>query len=411
MLRYFIAIFLFFLLSCQQDSAADAQKPKRQLEPVLCCDDKALKPGSNFFQLLTTDVKLPVDIANRMVFMAKDSIDLTRLKPRDIFRNCWLQDSSFFRISYIRPNYRQMWHIDWFPAIDSMRIYNSNRFVKTDTLAISVKIETSLYEALQDKEALPVVFEMADIFQWEFDFLTETRVGDSLNVVYTQYVIDNENILLDKVIYASYNGKLYSNNIYYYPVLQGYYDKEGGSTKRTFLRSPLSYRRISSGFSTGRYHPILKIVRPHHGIDFAAPKGTPVSASADGVVDYVGKKGGLGNAVFIRHNSVYRTAYGHLWRYARDIRKGKRVSQGQVIGYVGKTGMATGYHLHYTMYRYGKPIDPFTMKNPPGKEIPDSLQADFFKYRSDFNDWLNKNGMHNSDDAGSHADTTRSAFN
>jgi hypothetical protein len=134
------------------------KKPKRQLEPVLCCDDKALKPGSNFFQLLTTDVKLPVDIANRMVFMAKDSIDLTRLKPRDIFRNCWLQDSSFFRISYIRPNYRQMWHIDWFPAIDSMRIYNSNRFVKTDTLAISVKIETSLYEALQDKEALPVVF-------------------------------------------------------------------------------------------------------------------------------------------------------------------------------------------------------------------------------------------------------------
>jgi murein DD-endopeptidase MepM/ murein hydrolase activator NlpD len=144
----------------------------------------------------------------------------------------------------------------------------------------------------------------------------------------------------------------------------GYYDLKGSSFQKTFLKSPLNYRRISSHFSYSRLHPILKIYRPHFGIDYAAPKGTPVSAAADGVVINKGYNKSIGNFVKIQHNNArFVTLYGHFSRFGEGINKGVRVTQKQIVGYVGRTGLATGPHLHYAFYDNGRPIDPLKIKN------------------------------------------------
>jgi murein DD-endopeptidase MepM/ murein hydrolase activator NlpD len=139
---------------------------------------------------------------------------------------------------------------------------------------------------------------------------------------------------------------------------------------RTFLKAPLKYSRISSGFSHSRYHPILKYHRPHHGVDYAAPEGTPIYAIGDGVVTRRGfQAGGAGNYLYIKHNSTYTTAYMHLKNFASGINQGTRVKQGQVIGYVGKTGLATGPHLDFRFFRNGHPINPLTVESPPAKPV------------------------------------------
>ena len=158
----------------------------------------------------------------------------------------------------------------------------------------------------------------------------------------------------------------------------GYYTLAGESFQKTFLKSPLNYRRISSYFSYARRHPILKIIRPHYGVDFAAPTGTPVSAAADGVIIDKGYDRGIGKFIKIKHkNPRFVTLYGHLSRFAKGIKKGKQVHQRDIIGYVGKTGLATGPHLHYTFYENGKPINPLKIKNTSGDPINKENLAKF----------------------------------
>jgi len=152
----------------------------------------------------------------------------------------------------------------------------------------------------------------------------------------------------------------------------GYYDLEGESLRRAFIRAPLEFRRISSGFSNNRMHPILGQARAHNGVDYAAATGTPVMATADGVVTVRGVSGGYGNLVEIRHSNGYMTRYAHLNGFAPGIRAGGRVSQGEIIGYVGMTGLATGPHLHYEMHRNGGPVDPLSVDIPSGDPIPAS---------------------------------------
>jgi murein DD-endopeptidase MepM/ murein hydrolase activator NlpD len=142
----------------------------------------------------------------------------------------------------------------------------------------------------------------------------------------------------------------------------GYFDRNGGSFQKTFLKSPLNYRRISSHFSYGRRHPILKKMRAHTGVDFAAPLGTPVTATAEGVVKEMGWNGGYGNCVIIAHKNHFTTLYGHFSRYAENLKTGKEVKQGELVGYVGATGLATGPHLHYTMYLNDRAIDPMRLR-------------------------------------------------
>ncbi len=250
-------------------------------------------------------------------------------------------------------------------------------------LALAGEVSTTLYDAVKamgESDELIVAF--SDLFQWDIDFFVDPRVGDEFRMVYeADYALDparpdslGEFIRYGRVLSGQYrSGKDVRTAVYFEPGEHGgYYDLEGKSFQKTFLKSPLNYRRISSHFSGGRRHPILKIVRPHYGVDFVAAEGTPVVAAADGVVIEKGYEGGgLGNFIKIRHkNPRFATVYGHLSGFGPGIAIGKAVQQRDVVGYVGRTGLATGPHLHYCFYENGRPVNPLKIKNSSGDPIP-----------------------------------------
>ena len=224
----------------------------------------------------------------------------------------------------------------------------------------------------------------ADLLAWQVDFLTETRPGDRFEILVREEWLDGERLGFGKILAAEYDGKLASARAIRYVGADGtldWYDDDGKSVRRAFLKSPLNFRRISSKFTARRRHPILKTVRPHWGVDYAAPTGTPVSALGDGVVTVAGRKGGYGNYIEVRHSSTYTTCYGHLSKYAKGIKKGTRVEQGEVIGYVGSTGLSTGPHLDFRVKKNGKFVDPLKLDAPAGRTISKSRRDRFDRYR------------------------------
>ncbi len=233
-------------------------------------------------------------------------------------------------------------------------------------------IETSLWTALTKQGLSPeLALNLSEIYAWTIDFFGIEK-GDKIGVIYTENFVDTTSIGIDKIVaaYMDSHGKRYYAFRYEQDSLVSYFDMEGNNLKRAFLKAPLSYTRISSRFSNGRMHPILKIRRAHHGVDYAAPSGTPVYTIGDGKIVAKGwdKKGG-GNYIKIKHNSVYTSVYMHLRGFANGIAVGKTVSQGDLIGYVGKSGLATGPHLDFRIYMNGKPIDPLKVDAPPVEPI------------------------------------------
>ena len=244
-------------------------------------------------------------------------------------------------------------------------------------------IRTTFEEALLASGGNPrLAGKFADVLSCDVDFFTEVRKGDRFGLLVEEQYVNGSFVGYGNILYGWYKGDEASASAVYYVETGkrgGYYDMQGRSLRRGFLKSPLNYNRISSFFSSNRLHPILKIFRPHHGVDYAAPEGTPVSAVADGVVEFAGFKGGYGRFIEIRHDRVYETCYGHLCRLAPGIRGGARVQQGQKIGYVGHTGLATGNHLHYEVVESGRSIDPMRLKSLPSDPIPQGALADFRK--------------------------------
>ncbi|MBK8576099.1 MAG: M23 family metallopeptidase [Elusimicrobia bacterium] len=214
-----------------------------------------------------------------------------------------------------------------------------------------------------------VIVELADIFAWDIDFLTETRDGDRFALSWEEERTPDRRLVSVKILGAIYLGKFTGSHTAL-RFMDEYYDAEGASLRRAFLHAPLNFRRISSGFTKRRFHPILRTWRPHHGTDYAAATGTPAVTVGDGVVFYRGYKGGLGNVVKVRHNGTYSTYYGHLSRFAKGIGAGTRVKQGQVIGYVGSTGLSTGPHLHFEMIKNGTSVNFLSLKVPSVGSVP-----------------------------------------
>ncbi|HZR46621.1 MAG TPA: peptidoglycan DD-metalloendopeptidase family protein [Candidatus Manganitrophaceae bacterium] len=206
-----------------------------------------------------------------------------------------------------------------------------------------------------------VILDLADIFAWDLDFSTEIQPGDHFRVVYEVFKHQGEIFKTGRILAAEMinQGRIYKAYHFAQAGEKGaYYDGEGHSLKKAFLKSPLRYRYISSGFSASRLHPILKVSRPHLGIDYAAQYGTPVMAASGGTVTFVGWQGGHGKTVIVRHRNGYSTLYGHLSAYGDGIRVGKKIDQSDIVGRVGSTGLSTGPHLHYTLMKNGKAIDP-----------------------------------------------------
>ena len=235
---------------------------------------------------------------------------------------------------------------------------------------VSGRLETALEVAIEEAGAPAMLaYSMADVLQWDLDFNRDLRVGDSFEVVFEEVWVDGAYGSLGGIVALSYDNRGRRFEAYRYGEEGGYYDAEGRPLKKMFLRSPLRFSRITSGFSHRRFHPILKTHRPHYGVDYGAPVGTPIQATANGTVAFAGWNGGGGKMVKLRHPGGVLTAYLHLSRFAEGIRPGRPVRQGEVIGYVGATGLATAPHLDYRVQRDGRWIDPQSLSGVPARAL------------------------------------------
>ena len=242
-------------------------------------------------------------------------------------------------------------------------------------------IDTSLFEAGQHAGLSDsLIMQMAEIFGWDVDFALDIRAGDRFALVFEEQFKDGQKIGEGPIVAAEFTnrGRRIRAVRYVDPTGRAaYFSPDGRSMRKAFLRTPVNFTRISSRFSFSRKHPILHRMRAHRGVDYAAPRGTAVKASGDGRVVFAGRNGGYGRTIVLRHGSVYTTLYAHLSRFSKGIRPGKRVEQGQTIGYVGSTGLATGPHLHYEFRVRGAHRDPLRVKLPQAAPLAEGYMDDF----------------------------------
>ena len=263
---------------------------------------------------------------------------------------------------------------------DSVSISLGSRPVEIVRKRCDAAITSSLWGTIMEQDlpyALAAEFE--DIYQWTVDFFG-IQAGDSFKVVYDEKIVDGQSVGIGRIWGAEFvhGGKLYYAIPYAQDGKLRYWEANGESLRKQFLKAPLKYTRISSKFSKARLHPVYKVYRPHHGVDYAAPAGTPVHAVADGTVTFRGwDKGGGGNTLKIKHAGNLETGYLHLKSFAKGITVGTRVSQGQLIGYVGSTGASTGPHLDFRIKKNGTPIDPLKMPQEPAEPIASAHKAAF----------------------------------
>lgn len=274
---------------------------------------------------------------------------------------------------------------------DSISAWSGQKEVITRVEHVGVEIKSSLWNAMVDAGCDPnLILELSDIYAWTIDFFG-IQEGDSCKVIFEKQYIDDDTVSCGigdiLAAYFKNSGEGHYAFAYTQDGKKEYFDEEGANLRKAFLKAPLNYRRISSKFSNGRMHPIYHVVRPHHGVDYAAPSGTPVQTIGDGTVIEKGwdNKGG-GNYMKIKHNSTYTTTYMHLKGFAKGISKGSKVKQGQVIGYVGSTGASTGPHLDFRLQKNGTYIDPLKFKSPSADPVK---KEDIERYKRDIQVYIN----------------------
>jgi len=339
-------------------------------------EEGVIKKNENLSEILSE-----YNISPQTIFeiskLPRDSFNVRRLQSRKPYTIIHENDSLKTARAFIyHPN-----RIDFTMLIfdDSVRVYNGKN--KVDTLvevAVGI-IETSLYNSIMESGGSPVlVNELADVYAWEIDFFGLQK-GDAFKIIYERFEVNGQDAGMGKILGSWFRHMGYPFYGVQYDQGEGkeYFDEEGKSLRKTFLKAPLRFSRISSRFSYSRLHPVLKIRRPHTGIDYAAPKGTPVVAVGDGIVTMAAYKGGGGNSVKVKHNGNYTTGYLHLSRYGKGIKKGVKVTQGQVIGYVGSTGLSTGPHLDFRFWKNGKPVDPLKIDPPSANPIKEDYMDSY----------------------------------
>lgn len=241
-------------------------------------------------------------------------------------------------------------------------------------------LHSSLWNVIKSQGAdTQLAMKIADVYAWQIDFF-DVKDGDAFKVLYDVAYIDDTTALNIDAIHAAvftHQGKDFTAIPFVQDSVFEYFDLEGNSLRKAFLKAPLDFFRITSRFSNARFHPILKRYRAHHGVDYAAPVGTPVKSIGAGTVVAKGYQGGGGNFLKVKHNSVYTTTYMHLSKFAKDIQMGSHVQQGEVIGYVGSTGLSTGPHLDFRVHKNGQPINPLQMEAPPSLPVKPELKDSF----------------------------------
>jgi murein DD-endopeptidase MepM/ murein hydrolase activator NlpD len=340
-----------------------------------------IKKNQNLFEILAK-YNLPEGSFQQILNKSEGIFDLRKIRYGNRY-TVFLTVDTLYEVRYFVYEHTPVDYV-LFDLGDSIRVEVGQKKVDIVDRIEGGTIKSSLWDVIMDEELEPeLALELSEIFAWTIDFF-ELQVGDSFKVVYQELYVDTNLVGMGRIYGAFFRHM--QNDYYAIPFVQdsveSYYDIDGNSLRRVFLKAPLRYSRISSRYSHSRLHPILKIRRPHHGIDYAAPVGTPVHAVGDGEVIKAGYDDGGGYMLKIRHNSVYMTTYMHLSRYAKGIKKGSFVRQGDVIGYVGSSGLSTGPHLDFRFYRNNQPIDPLKVEAPPvepvreeNKEAFDSVKA------------------------------------
>ena len=324
-----------------------------------------------------------------IVNQAKNVLDVRKIVAGNICHSFTDNDSTNTLVYFVYEKSPKRFVV--FDLKDSINVYESEKEVRSVEVQKSGVIDQSLYVSLLDLNASPeLAIKLSQIFAWQIDFY-HLQKGDNFKVIYDRLFIDDKFFAVGKikVAYFYHNKKEY----FAFPFIQDsvvqYFDENGNSLRKAFLKAPLEFGRISSRYSKSRLHPVLKTRRPHLGVDYAAPVGTPIRATGDGVVAEIGYNSGAGRFVKVRHNSVYTTMYLHMSRYAKGMKKGVQVKQGQVIGYVGSTGLATGPHVDYRFFMNGKAVDPLKVELPPSEPINKELKVEFEIQRDSLLNLLN----------------------
>jgi murein DD-endopeptidase MepM/ murein hydrolase activator NlpD len=335
--------------------------------------------NSTFFSVLRSEGVTGSEI-QKIVDAAKPYYNLAKIQP-GIRYQLKYDDSPDPQLIGIRFRFSGLESLSVKRTDESWEAEKTVEAVEIRNATFFGEVKTSLWESARQANMDSVLIsELSEIFAWQVDFSREVRVGDRWRLSVEQKYVRGQPAGWGSILSAEYQNSGES----FIAVLHrvegedlGYFTPEGESLRRMFLKSPIQFGRITSGFSKKRFHPILQVNRPHLGVDYAAPTGTPVRAVGEGVIDFSGWSGGGGNVIKIRHNSIYQTAYKHLSGYAKGIRRGTKVKQGQVIGYVGSTGLSTAPHLHFEFYQSGRFVDPVGKKFPSADPVPSQMLADF----------------------------------
>lgn len=336
-----------------------------------------VKSGENLSMLLSPDI--PAQLIDRIAKTTKEVFDVRKIRQGQKFSRFYSRDS-LRRLSYFVYEINDT-AFAVYDFRDSLRAFLDYKKTVRVTKAVSGTITSSLYASFEEQDLdLNLAYALSEVYAWTVDFYALQK-GDRFKAVYEEVSVEGKTIRTDKILTALFesSGKPVYAFLFTQDSAVQYFDENGKSLRRSFLKAPLRFSRISSRFSRSRLHPILKIRRPHYGVDYSAPKGTPVVALGDGRVEAATWKGGYGKFISIRHNSVYKTTYAHLSGYAKGIRAGVQVRQGQVIGYVGSTGLSTGPHLDFRVYKNGAPSDPLRIESPPTDPVKKDLMPQYLQ--------------------------------
>jgi murein DD-endopeptidase MepM/ murein hydrolase activator NlpD len=332
--------------------------------------------GQNLATLLAS-LNVAPEHLNKLELKTRNILDLRKVKAGNEYTAMFLtgnnKELQYFIYEVSDTNYVV------FDFRDSLHVHPGLKEVTAHLKSVTGTINTSLWNTIEEAKADPnLALELSQVYQWTIDFYAIQK-GDQFKVIFEALEVDGKPISTG-IIHSAWflhQGKEYYAFRYNQNGVNEYFNENGENLRKEFLKAPLKFSRISSRFSHSRLHPVLRIRRPHYGVDYAAPSGTPVHTIGDGTVIKASYAGGAGRIVSIKHDNNYSTSYMHLAGFGPGVRAGSRVRQGQVIGYVGSSGLSTGPHLDYRVYRNGQPVDPLKVESPPAYPVAAKYRREF----------------------------------
>ncbi|MDC1171227.1 peptidoglycan DD-metalloendopeptidase family protein [Gammaproteobacteria bacterium] len=388
LITFLLSIFLIMLLYA--DFITDDSLPEERIEitesfneeisEVLSYRIHEVMDGENL-SIIFEEFKVPLNTAYRIFRLDKNNL-LSKIKPGDEMKFTYLGED-ITGIEIIKDSINSI----LIEITDKISIKKISKDVELIQSFKSGVIKTSFYEAALGAE-IPdsIIMDFAYIFGWDIDFIFDIREGDSFNVIYETPYSEGEKVKNGDIILAKFvnRGETYSANRFFLNENdKEFFDDNGNNLQKAFLRAPLDFAYISSHFNPNRMHPVLHKIRAHNGVDYAAKTGSPVRTTGNGTVHYAGRRNGCGNEIVIKHSNDYSTRYCHLNKFKSGIKKGTKVIQGETIGFVGSTGLATGPHLHYEFKIGNKHVDPVKLQLPSAEPISQNLRPDFNKILKD----------------------------